>query len=141
MEIISPSNSGDTERLAEDEAERVTRHEGYIRELFLCEQSATVSLCGCKCLFPVRQILFVRRQPVTVSSLSQPITVCVWEVLNILFPLFFLCIFFFFLSPQSFQSPHKHCCFVSLPLPTSSFSLLFIYQLPLPSFSVPNCLR
>lgn len=111
MEIISPSNSGDTERLAEDEAERVTRHEGYIRELFLCEQSATVSLCGCKCLFPVRQILFVRRQPVTVSSLSQPITVCVWEVLNILFPLFFLCIFFFFFVTTIFPIPTQTLLF------------------------------
>lgn len=116
MEIISPSNSGDTERLAE--AERVTGHEGYIRELFLCG----LSVCGRKCLFPVRQILFVHRQPITVSSLSQPIRVCFWEVLSLLFPLFFLCIFF---CHHIVSNPH-----------TNIVLSLCLYLLPLLAFSV-----
>lgn len=132
MEIISPSNSGDTERLAE--AERVTGHEGYIRELFLCGLSVSAQMSFSSspnsfCSPSTHNSLFI-------ISANQSLFLGGFE-----FTISSIFLVHFFLSPHCFQSPHKHCCFVSLPLPTSSFSLLCIYQLPLPSFSLPSCLR
>lgn len=142
MEIISPSNSGDTERLAE--AERVTGHEGYIRELFLCGlsvwaqmsfSSSPNSFCppsthNSLFIISANQSLFLGGFEFTISSIflvhfffchhivSNPHTNIVLSLCLYLLPLLAFSVF------TSCHSHHSLCQAASDSLLLSSFILL-----------------
>lgn len=115
MEIISPSNSGDTERLAE--AERVTGHEGYIRELFLCGLSVWAQMSFSSspnsfCPPSTHNSLFI-------ISANQFVFGRFW----VYYFLYFSCAFFF--CHHIVSNPH-----------TNIVLSLCLYLLPLLAFSV-----